>query len=135
MSLDGSPPRIGASQEFDAPELRRVLNLSTSALTYWDRGGVCRYANRAAEDWFGLDPELLAGCTFSDLAHVVHLDSHAKYADAALRGEVRSAVHAFRHPRGERIGLVRYLPDIQRGMSVGFVLQVSVTPSELHLGS
>jgi PAS domain S-box-containing protein len=120
-------------REFEAPELRRVLNLSTSALTYWDRAGVCRYANRAAEDWFGLDPQLLVGCRFGDLAHVVHLEAHAGYAEAALRGEVRSAIHAFRHPHGERIGLVRYLPDLQRGVAVGFVVQVSVTPAELRL--
>lgn len=133
MSYLAIAPRLDEPAEFDAHALRRVLNLSTSALTYWDSAGKCHYANRAAGDWFGLDPEILVGSDFKDLAHVVHLESHAVYAEAAMRGEMRSAIHAFRHPHGERIGLVRYLPDMQRGMAVGFVIQVSVTPAELRL--
>jgi PAS domain S-box-containing protein len=113
--------------------LSRVLALSTSALSYWGRDGVCRFANHATEEWFGVHAEFVVGCRFEDFIATTGLAEHRAHARAAQRGEVRSIVQSFRHAYGMRIGLVRYLPDLRNGVTLGFVMQVSVTPAELQL--
>ena len=113
--------------------MQAAARLSTTAMTYWDRQGVCRYANRASLEWLCIHDELLIGSTFRDLAHAIGLPTHVAHASAALHGDRHSVVQTFRHAHGLRTGLVQYLPDVRDGMAVGFAMQVSPTPHELGL--
>jgi hypothetical protein len=132
----GCPPHATDADEMPACELaalRCATNLSTSAITYWDRQGICRYANRASLEWLCVHDELLVGSTFRDLAHSIGLSTHIAHAQAALHGDRHSVVQTFRHAHGLRTGLVQYLPDVRDGLAIGFAMQVSPTLHELGL--
>jgi PAS domain-containing protein len=110
-----------------APE--RLLDLSTTAVSYWDADLQCRYANRACADWFGVDPEILVDSCLEDLFVVLKLDSHFALADAALQGELRSVVQSFHEGLARRQGLVQYIPDVRRQQVNGLLLQVGAVPA------
>ncbi len=107
----------------------RMLDLSPTAITYWDRDLVCRHANRACKDWFGIDPELLLGSRLETTIDLLCLDSHFALMDAALQGERRSVVHAFHDGVARRDGLVHFVPDVRGHFVNGLLIQVSPTPA------
>jgi PAS domain-containing protein len=123
----------------DGPELdrqafepARLLNLSPTAVTYWDADLHCRYANQACADWFGIDPEIMVGSCLEDLLVVLKLDSHFALADAALQGEQRSIVQSFHDGLARRQGLVQYIPDVRRHRVNGVLLQVGAVPQAVR---
>lgn len=113
-------------------DLSRMLDLSPMAISYWGPDLQCRYANRACEDWLGIDAESLQGCALENVLDSLGLDSHLEFVEAALRGEQRSVVQSFHEGYAKRDGLVQYVPD-QRGHFVrGLLIQICPTPSTLR---
>lgn len=117
----------------DGAFLRRLADHVPSMLAYWDRDLRCRFANRAYEVWFGVDPAELIGRSLLDLLGEDLFAKNEPYARAALRGEVQSFERIVPGPGGTaRHSLATYTPDLVDGEVVGFVAHV-VDVSRLKL--
>jgi PAS domain-containing protein len=63
-----SPASGLSSQDTDmAYHVRRLVDQAPSMMAYWDRDLLCRFANRAYELWFGVDPDRLIGRSIAEL--------------------------------------------------------------------
>ena len=122
LSTPSLPP------EASALDLARMLQLSPTAFSYWDRDLQCRFANEACRDWFGVDPEILVGSDLQSVLTILRLEGHLELADAALNGERRSIVHVFHPGAAPCDGLVQYIPDLRGHVVNGLLIQVSPTP-------
>jgi len=118
--------RNGPDRQAFSPE--RMIDLSPTAVTYWDRDLQCRFANRACADWFGVDPEILVGCALEDVVDILRLGAHFALVDAALQGERRSIVNSFHEGAARRDGFVQYVPDVRGHFVSGLLIQVSPMP-------
>jgi len=103
MSKGGQPA------DSNALDLARMLCLSPTAFSYWDRELQCWYANSAFADWFGVNPEILIGSNLESVLEILRLEAHFELAEAALHGEHRSIVHSFHAGEARRDGLVQYV--------------------------
>ncbi|HSC00628.1 MAG TPA: PAS domain-containing protein, partial [Burkholderiaceae bacterium] len=114
-------------EKTDAAQLvRRLVDLVPSMLAYWDRDQRCRFANRAYERWFGVDPKGLVGTTLADLLGSELYELNKPYIEAALRGEQQVFERVVPGPRGvKRQSLATYIPDVVDGEVVGFVAYVT----------
>ena len=115
-------------REGDDFDLGRAVDLSPTAITYWDRDLKCVYANEACRDWLRLDPEILVGCELGGVLDVLELQAHFALVDAALQGEPRTVVQAFHEGAARRDGLVQYVPDGRGHQVRGFLLQIGPLP-------
>ena len=64
-----------------------VANNTNAMLAYWDKNLICRFANKAYIDWFGVDPE-----TMIDKMHIAELlgtlyTKNLPYIREALNGK------------------------------------------------
>ncbi len=122
VNMDRPGPDRGAF----SPE--RMIDLSPTAFSYWDRDLQCRFANQACNDWFGVDPEILVGCALEDVVDILQLGPHFALVDAALQGERRSIVKSFHEGLARRDGFVQYVPDVRGHLVSGLLIQVSPMP-------
>ncbi|HVO07893.1 MAG TPA: ATP-binding protein [Burkholderiaceae bacterium] len=129
------------STQRDAPyPLRRLVDQLPSMLAYWDRELRCRFANRAYERWFGVDPDGLIGTSIADLLGPELFALNELHIRAVLRGEQQVFERMVPGPGGvKRHSLATYIPDVVDGRVVGFIAHVTeVTPLKLvqqRLGS
>jgi PAS domain-containing protein len=122
--------REDAGRTIGAPH--RMLDLSPTAMSYWDGDLKCLYANQACRNWLRLDPEIMLGCALESVFDVLNLDSHLEFVEAAMHGEQRSVVQSFHEGYARRDGLVQYVPDIRGQAVCGLLIQISATPSTLR---
>ncbi len=109
-----------------AHHLRRLVDRTPSMLAYWDCDLRCRFANRAYEVWFGVDPNALVGTSLQDLLGPELFTLNEGYIRAALRGKEQSFERVVPGPNGTaRDGLARYIPDIVDGEVLGFTVEVT----------
>ena len=95
-------------------------------IAYWDRDLRCRFANRAYERWFGVDPNKLVGTRIQDLLGPEIFALNELHIRAVLRGEPQIFERSIPGPDGVvRESLARYIPDVQEGVVRGFVVEVS----------
>jgi len=123
-----------ASTERDeAHQLRRLVDRLPSMLAYWDRGLRCRFANRAYERWFGVDPDGLIGTSIAELLGPELFALNEPHVRAALRGEQQVFERVVPGPDGtKRHSLATYIPDVVDGRVAGFIAHVTeVTPLKL----
>jgi len=111
----------------DAPYfLRRLADQVPSMLAYWDKDLLCRFANRAYERWFGVDPDALIGKSIRQLLGPELFALNEPHINAALAGEPQTFERLV--PGADGVGrhsLAHYLPDIVDGEVRGFVVQVT----------
>jgi PAS domain S-box-containing protein len=106
--------------------VRRLVDHVPSMLAYWDRDLNCRFANRAYEHWFGVNPDSLIGTSIRDLLGPELFALNEPYIRGALRGEVQEFERVVPGPGGvKRHSLARYLPDVVNGEVVGFMAEVT----------
>ena len=106
--------------------VRRIADRVPSMLAYWDKDMRCRFANRAYERWFGVDPEALVGRSIKELLGPELYALNEPHMIAALAGEERTFERVVPGPGGvQRDSLAQYLPDIVDGEVRGFVVQVT----------
>ncbi len=112
-------------------DLRNILDAVPSLIGYWDHQLICRFANQAYAEWFGIDPDRMPGKHITALLGRKYVEDNRVWIDAALRGEPQSFERSFPRQGGgvSRQSLARYLPDVTDGVVQGFyVLVFDVTP-------
>jgi two-component system OmpR family sensor kinase len=106
--------------------LRLVVDRIPSMLAYWDRDTRCRFANRAYEKWFGVDPSGLIGRPIRDLLGPELYALNERHIQGALRGEEQLFERIVPGPDGvQRHSLANYIPHLVDGVVLGFMVQVT----------
>ncbi|MEY2687711.1 MAG: hypothetical protein RL375_1909 [Pseudomonadota bacterium] len=95
-------------------DLEHVLDAVPSAITYWDRRLVNRFANRAITDFFGVDPVRLQGTHLRELLGDELLARNLPRIEAALAGQPQMFEISMAAPEGQgrRHWRVHYAPDL-----------------------
>jgi PAS domain S-box-containing protein len=123
-----SRERRAAPDTGPAYHVRRLVDHVPSMMAYWDRDLKCRFANRAYEQWFGVDPERLVGTSIRDLLGPELFKANEPYIRGALRGEPQTFERVVPGPGGvQRHSLANYVPDIVDGEVRGFIAHVTET--------
>jgi PAS domain S-box-containing protein len=105
---------------------RLLMERVPSMLAYWDVNLRCRFANRAYEQWFGVDPSSLVGTSLRDLLGPELFALNEPHVRAVLSGKEQSFERVVPGPGGvHRDSLANYVPDVVDGTVVGFVVQVT----------
>lgn len=106
--------------------MRLLVDRVPTMLAYWDRDLHCRFANRAYEAWFGVDPDRLLGTSIRDLLGPRLFELNHPYMLKALAGERQVFERIVPGPGGiERHSLAEYIPDRVDGEVRGFLVQVT----------
>lgn len=106
--------------------MRLLVDRVPSMLAYWDRNLICRFANRAYEAWFGVDPDRLLGTSLQELLGPQLFAMNEPHILGALAGERQVFERILRGPDGvQRHGLTEYIPDSVDGVVRGFMVQVT----------
>ena len=128
-----------AKAQASEERLRKISDNIPAMIAYWDRNGICRFANKAHFERFGLTPEQLVGMSMEEVIAFrrasnkrISENLRARIA-AALRGErqlfdqsSRGADGTVRHWQAE------YLPDWSGGEVMGFyALIVDITQRKI----
>lgn len=104
----------------------RVLDRASSLMAYWDRDLICRYANAAHQQWFGVTAEVLLGMKLEALLGRELFLLNKPHIDGALDGVAQQFERRISGPDGvQRHSLTRYHPDVADGVVLGFVAEVS----------
>jgi diguanylate cyclase (GGDEF)-like protein/PAS domain S-box-containing protein len=105
--------------------LQYAVDHVPSMLAYWDADLRCRFANRAYEQWFGVQVDKLLGCHLSELLEPALFAANKPHLDAALRGEAQTFECTVPGPGGvQRHSLAYYGPHVVDGVVRGILLQV-----------
>jgi PAS domain S-box-containing protein len=95
-------------------------------VAYWDADQRCRFANRAYEKWFGVDPRTLVGKQMRELLGPLYA-LNLPYIEGVLRGEAQEFEREIPDPAGgaPRHSLAQYIPDVVDGEVRGFYVLVT----------
>lgn len=106
--------------------VRLLVDRVPSMLAYWDHDLLCRFANKAYERWFGVDPERLIGTSIRDLLGPELFAKNEPHIRAALAGERQVFERIVPGPGGvQRNSLAEYIPHVVNGTVRGFLVQVT----------
>ncbi|WP_422844195.1 ATP-binding protein [Acidovorax sp. M2(2025)] len=106
--------------------VRLLVDRVPSMLAYWDSDLLCRFANKAYERWFGVDPERLIGTSIRDLLGPELFAKNEPHIRAALAGERQVFERIVPGPGGvQRNSLAEYIPHVVDGTVRGFLVQVT----------
>lgn len=106
--------------------VRLLVDRVPSMLAYWDSDLLCRFANKAYERWFGVDPERLIGTSIRDLLGPELFAKNEPHIRAALAGERQVFERIVPGPGGvQRNSLAEYIPHVVDGTVRGFMVQVT----------
>ncbi|MDR3713068.1 MAG: PAS domain-containing protein [Puia sp.] len=98
-------------------------------LAYWDKDLVCRYANRAYSEWFGISSQEMVGkLTLPELLGPELFALNLPYIRKTLNGERQIFERELRTPAGEvKNSLATYYPDLENGNIKGLIVHVAET--------
>lgn len=106
--------------------MRLLMDRVPTMLAYWDRHLLCRFANRAYETWFGVNPDDLLGTAIQDLLGPELFAMNHPYMQKALAGERQVFERIVPGPDGVlRHSLAEYIPDLDGDGVRGFMVQVT----------
>jgi PAS domain S-box-containing protein len=106
--------------------MRLLVDRVPTMLAYWDRDLTCRFANRAYEAWFGVNPDRLLGTSIRDLLGPELFAMNEPYMRRALAGDRQVFERIVPGPDGvQRHSLAEYIPDLVDGVVRGFLVQVT----------
>jgi len=102
---------------------------TTAMLAYWDQDLICKYANRAYIDWFGIKPsDMIDKMHISELLGPLYKQNQP-YIEAALEGHVQVFRRDIVSPYGQtRHSLATYWPVIEDEIKKGFYVHVEEVP-------
>lgn len=106
--------------------MRLVVDSVPTMLAYWDQDMNCRFANRAYETWFGVNPDNLIGTSIRDLLGPELFAKNEPHIRKALAGERQVFERIVPGPDGvQRPSLAEYIPHVVDGVVRGFMVQVT----------
>jgi two-component system OmpR family sensor kinase len=106
--------------------MQLLVDKVPAMLAYWDRDLKCRFANRAYEAWFGVDPDKLVGTHVRDLLGPELFAMNEPLMRRALAGEPQSFERVITAVGGiQRPSLTQYIPDVVDGSVQGFLVHVT----------
>jgi len=124
-------PAVETAPPFSRDELpfqRALMDHLPSMLAYWDANLRCRFANRAYERWFGVDPVALIGRSLRDLLGPELFSLNEPHICGALRGETQTFERIVPGPDGvQRHSLAHYIPHRVNNVVVGFLVEITET--------
>lgn len=92
--------------------LRAVADGIPGVVAYWDRELVCRFANAAFVEWFGLNPDNAQGCTVVQIMGEQRFNRAEPYLRKALAGEPQLYELGLSRADGQlRHALTNCIPD------------------------
>jgi PAS domain S-box-containing protein len=95
-------------------------------LSYWGADLYCRFANRAYEDWFGRSAGSIVGKSLRELLGSEFFAQGERHVRGVLAGQEQTFEWVAADPGGDiRHGLVSYVPYVDSGVVVGFIVQVT----------
>ena len=106
---------------------RLVLDAVPSVMVYWDRRQVCRFANRACAEWFGLPQDTMPGLSARQVLGADLYEKNAHHLESALEGQPQRFERTATRPDGSlRHSLTFYVPDrAEDGPVAGVLVQVT----------
>jgi len=102
--------------------IQKVLDCLPSVVGYWDKELKNRLANKAYEQWFGIEASQLRGKYIWELLGDSIYRLNLPYIEGALRGEPQEFERIFPNAdgSGSRHSLANYIPDVRDGEVKGF---------------
>lgn len=103
-----------------------VTEHTNAMLAYWDKNLICRFANKAYIEWFGIDPEQMI-----NKMHISQLlgplfQKNLVYINAVLSGREQVFERSISTPSGEtKNARATYMPDFVNGKVEGFYVHVA----------
>jgi PAS domain S-box-containing protein len=101
--------------------LREIADATPAMIAYWDKNLICRFANRAHQERFGLTPEQIEGRTFEEVLGSQMDDPKRRRLEGVLAGERQTFDYSYIdaagntcHTQGE------YVPRWDDGVVTGF---------------
>lgn len=101
-------------------------------IAYWGNDLVCKYANRAYLDWFGVEPKSLVNkMSIQTLLGLFYLPNEP-YINAALKGDVQVFRRDIQSPSGHsRHAITTYCPAFKGNHITGFYMHIEdASPSD-----
>ena len=106
--------------------LRIILQASPTATAYWSRDLICRFANDAHRDWFGIEASAMVGMKFDKLLSPARYAKVKPFIDRVLAGTMCEYEVEVQRPGGHRCPtLIRYTPHAVDGGVVGFIAEAT----------
>jgi len=103
--------RVEQRAEAGERELRLITDALPVLISFIGADHVCRFANRACEDWFGLPASDIAGRDVREVLGGEGAAARRPYVDRALAGETVTFELDWPHRDGRpRVAEIRYLP-------------------------
>jgi PAS domain S-box-containing protein len=125
-SMKNHVNHVPFTHEHALVQLHLLVDHVPSLLAYWDAKLVCRFANRAFEQWFGRAPSSLIGTRVEDFLGPDLFALNRPHIEAVLRGEEQLFERQIPTSDGVmRSVMVHYVPDITDARVAGFVSQVT----------
>lgn len=107
-------------------DLLSVVDRMPSMMAYWDTELRCRFANRAYEKWFGVDPQKLIGTRLIDLLGPELFALNEPHLREVFKGHEQTFERVVPGPGGKlRNSLASYIPDVVDGAVRGILVHVT----------
>jgi len=105
-----------------AERLRQITDRVPASISYYDRNLICRFANRAHREQFGIAPETMVGRSGSAIFGDEWMERYRPYVDGVFAGELQRFEISHPAPDGsERILHVELVPEWADGAVVGYL--------------
>jgi len=116
-ALQGHQDALRASEA----RLQKIADAIPATISYWDLGGICRFANRTHSTRLRLTSEEMLGRTIVEIYGEEFARDTREHAEAALRGEHRVFDYSLLSASGDRYHTQQeYVPNWEGGAVVGF---------------
>lgn len=110
-----------------------LVNKSSALLAYWDKSFVCRFANDAYGDWFGLSPGTMVGKGMEEIIGQEELTLTRQHMGGALAGQLLPTQSHPSGAMGKRHGLASFQADRRDGQVIGYIAEIRDTSSQKEL--
>ncbi len=105
-----------------AERLRQITDRVPASISYYDRNLICRFANRAHLEQFGIAPETMVGQSGAAIFGDEWMEMYRPYVDGVFAGEVQRFEISHPAPDGsERILHVELVPEWTDGAVAGYL--------------
>ncbi|MDR3697423.1 PAS domain-containing protein [Mucilaginibacter sp.] len=103
-----------------------VASHSSAMLAYWDNNLICRFANEAYLEWFGISPDQMIDKMLLKTVLGPLYEKNMVHIKGALDGKTQVFERPILTPSGTtKLARATYIPDLVAGVVKGFYVQVA----------